>query len=297
MRCHWPFLILLSAPQLTRGWGDVGHRTVAYLAEQYLDDEGSKLIKDLLLNNGSDISDAAVWPDTIKWKRPETRPWHFIDANHPPKSCGVSYETDCGNGGCIISALEEMTHKALDLTLDKVSQAESLRFILHFLGDIHQPLHVEGAYKGGNGILVHFGRRRSHENLHSVWDTDIPHKINGIAHNIKHNDEREAAKRWAGRLAQSDLSRSLRGEECTDVSRAVECAMVWARETNRLNCEFVLKRGVEWLEENDLGGNYYDGAAPIVEAQVYRAGVRLAGWLNALAAERAARGDFVRADL
>lgn len=72
-----PLFFLISQP--VTGWGDVGHRTVAYLAEKYFTDQGSQLVEKLLANNdGYDISDAATWADKIKWKRPFTRPWHFI---------------------------------------------------------------------------------------------------------------------------------------------------------------------------------------------------------------------------
>jgi hypothetical protein len=67
--------------------------------------------------------------------------------------------------------------------------------------------------------------------------------------------------------------------------------MIWAKETNRLNCDFVFKNGVKWLLDHDLGGKYYDDAAPIVEAQILKAGIRLAVWLNALAADRASSGE------
>ena len=73
------FLVLLSALQLIAGWGDLGHRTVAYLAQKYLNDEGTHLVQNILrTNNNEDISDAAVWADRIKFRRPSTRPWHFI---------------------------------------------------------------------------------------------------------------------------------------------------------------------------------------------------------------------------
>jgi hypothetical protein len=67
--------------------------------------------------------------------------------------------------------------------------------------------------------------------------------------------------------------------------------MIWATETNRLNCDFVFKNGVEWLVKEDLGGQYYDEAVPIVEAQILKAGIRLAVWLNALAADRTSSGE------
>lgn len=70
-------LIWLCRPAL--GWGDVGHRTVAYVAEHYLTEEGSKLVDELLPHNENfDISDAGTWADEQKQKRPQTEPWHYI---------------------------------------------------------------------------------------------------------------------------------------------------------------------------------------------------------------------------
>lgn len=71
------FWCLLCGPTL--GWGDVGHRTVAYLAEEYLTEKGTEFLNKLLPHNKKfDISDAATWADEIKFKHPETRPWHFV---------------------------------------------------------------------------------------------------------------------------------------------------------------------------------------------------------------------------
>jgi hypothetical protein len=71
--------LFLSVYQPVASWGDVGHRTVAYLAERFFTEQGAQLANDLLTNNqGFDISDASVWADTVKRKRPYTRPWHYI---------------------------------------------------------------------------------------------------------------------------------------------------------------------------------------------------------------------------
>jgi hypothetical protein len=71
--------MLLSIPQPVIGWGDVGHRAVAYLTEKYLTDQGSDLVNKLLANDKDyDISDAATFADVIKQKRPFTKPWHYI---------------------------------------------------------------------------------------------------------------------------------------------------------------------------------------------------------------------------
>jgi hypothetical protein len=168
--------------------------------------------------------------------------------------------------------------------------SSKVKFLIHFIGDLHQPLHVEAKCRGGNEIHVHFDNHGGEkENLHSVWDTDIPHKINGLKHSLKHNEEKEPAVKWAEKLFQSQGLRPLQAE-CADTQKPLKCAMLWANESNRLNCDFVFKNGIEWLENHNLGEEYYDGAAPIVETQILKAGIRLAVWLNALAAERTAPG-------
>ncbi|CAI7667512.1 unnamed protein product [Penicillium pancosmium] len=180
-----------------------------------------------------------------------------------------------------------MTHQVQDLDLDKKQQGDALKFLIHFIGDLHQPLHVEDKCRGGNEIHVRFDNHGGEkENLHSIWDTDIPHKILGIKHRLKQNEEKEPAVKWAAKLFQSQGLRPLQAE-CADTQKPMKCSMLWAAETNRLNCDFVFQNGIEWLENHDLGGEYYDGAAPIVETQILKAGIRLAVWLNALAADRA----------
>jgi hypothetical protein len=95
---------------LCSGWGILGHRTIAYIAEFYLDYEGAWFAHQLL--NGSDISDASLWADQILdtptgyW----TEPWHYVPAKgEPPKTCGVVYERDCDPGkSCVVDAIEKM---------------------------------------------------------------------------------------------------------------------------------------------------------------------------------------------
>lgn len=75
----WSLLLLSYIFQLSRAWGDLGHRTVAYLAERYLNEQGAQLVEDLIVPTGDfDISDAAVWADKQKSRYPYTIPWHYI---------------------------------------------------------------------------------------------------------------------------------------------------------------------------------------------------------------------------
>ncbi|KAJ5682301.1 hypothetical protein N7462_005466, partial [Penicillium macrosclerotiorum] len=289
----WLLLSLSYTTQFTWGWGDLGHRTVAYLAEKYLDDHGTQLFEELVVPNDKfDISDASVWADKQKFKKPYTRPWHYIDAHDtPPDACHVSYEADCSEDGCIISAIENMTNQVQDQSLEKAQRADALKYLMHFIGDLHQPLHVEDKCRGGNDIHVCFdGRCPQKKNLHGVWDTDIPHKLNGLKQTPKHNDQKEPAVKWAEKLFQSQGVRPLQAE-CSDIKRPLKCPMIWAAESNRLNCDFVFKNGIDWLHDNDLGEEYYEGAAPIVEAQILKAGIRLAVWINALAADGVSSGE------
>ncbi|KAH8812931.1 phospholipase C/P1 nuclease domain-containing protein [Xylogone sp. PMI_703] len=288
------FMYLLLASTVL-GWGDVGHRTVGYLAQHYLTAEASQWVNSLLEDeDGFDISDAAVWPDYIKPNRTYTAGWHYLDANDsPPGLCAVDYNRDCPSiGGCAVSAIINQTSLVLDNSQNPTVRAEALMYLIHFIGDIHQPLHIENLDRGGNGIPVCFDSRCSPtENLHSIWDTDIIHKINGLNLTINQTEEREAAQKWADSLfasRQHDVE-----TECDDIDDPEDCAMEWARETNAYICSYVLANGVEWLENNDLGGDYYDGAVPIVESQIANAGARLGAWLNALAAIDSSSTRFV----
>jgi hypothetical protein len=176
---------------------------------------------------------------------------------------------------------------------------EALKFILHFIGDIHQPLHTEDLARGGNDIPVVFdGHKTQRTNLHSVWDSSIARKLIGLGFDAHAVEEKPAAVKWAAELAErvklssasasgssgSDLGLSL-ADECTDLADPNRCGIEWATESNALVCKYVLAPGLAWVKENDLGRDeYYEGAAPVVELQIARAGVRLAAWVNAIAA-------------
>jgi hypothetical protein len=110
-------------------------------------------------------------------------------------------------------------------------------------------------------------------------------------------EEKPAAVKWAAELAERvKLSSSLSAseglelglslaDECTDFEDLNRCGIEWATESNALVCKYVLAPGLSWVKENDLGrGEYYEAAAPVVDLQIARAGVRLAAWINAIAA-------------
>ncbi|KAK6524206.1 hypothetical protein TWF694_005863 [Orbilia ellipsospora] len=276
MRIKHLLPILLSATNVA-SWGFYGHKTVALLASRYLLPDTAVFVRTYLYKDQT-IMDAAVWADRyahIPLGR-YSKTWHYIDAkDDPPRVCEVNYSRDCAvhGSGCIVSALANMTDRIQDDSLPWPARAQALRFILHFLGDIHQPLHTESKLRGGNSIHVKF--HHADTNLHTVWDSKIIESARG------HPTERNIIS-FANDLEER-IESGLYAEEkdtwrgCLNVSDAEGCGVSWASDSNKLVCEYVLKDEVEGEE---LSGEYADGAVPLIERMVAMAGYRLAGWLN-----------------
>jgi hypothetical protein len=155
---------------------------------------------------------------------------------------------------------------------------EAFRFVIHLLGDLHCPLHVEGAFRGGNDVPVTFEGQNA--SLHFVWDVSMPQKL------TKSNEstEKAAAVDWAERLhkASNHVYEALgAGSALTSLD---ESSLSFAMETNQWVCKYVVKQGFEALKNKELSGNYYEGAVPIIENLLSKAGRRLAGRINLIAA-------------
>ncbi|MCJ1443639.1 MAG: hypothetical protein MMC23_004138 [Stictis urceolatum] len=294
-------LSLFVALPLVSAWAPLGHRTVAYLSTLSFEPSTSLFVSTVFANDvGHDISDQAVWPDLIRKERPETMQWHFIDArDNPPEQCGVVYKRDCelgGVAGCVVSALKNMTSILLDPNSSAPLLKEALIFTIHLIGDVHQPMHTEFVSYGGNLIPVCFDGQCGREvkaNLHSVWDAWIPGKMRNVTpYGQGDKEEKKEALEWASELYNKTLEASWSNKaegECINVTNPEECSLAWANESNEWVCEYAMKDGVEWLKTHDLGGEYYTGAAPVVQAMVGKAGMRLGSWLNAIVEERLKR--------
>lgn len=191
------------------------------------------------------------------------------------------------------------TKVAADTSNDFIDRKEALMYLIHFIGDIHQPLHTEDKDRGGNEIDVRFDGRK--ENLHGIWDSDILHKYRGFSQTLPKPREKIAAAQLANELYRAQQAglcnadtRCNLAEECSDLSTAQKCALRWASEANCRICTHVLQPSVEWLEEHDLGDGYFESAVPVVVELLGKAGVRLGAWLNALAAAQSPEGLVVQ---
>lgn len=308
-------LLLLAVD--VNAWGPLGHATVASIAMQYLLPETRSHVNKLLANDpapfvstasgsstsaasastsisGSLVSsiaaptapptkqltlvDIASWADDFRYT-PEgafSASFHYIDAeDEPPKKCNVKYQRDCGDSGCILSAIANYTSRVQDHSLDAKQRAQALKWITHFLGDIQQPLHDEAIAIGGNQINVDWNG--TVVNLHHIWDTEMPTKLAG-------QFTPENVKAWTKKIVKELEFGQFRHHKwdwasCTDIDAGAACPLVWAREANSFVCSYVLKTDPTGKEAS---GAYYEGAAPIIEMQIAKGGVRLAAWLNTI---------------
>ena len=156
----------------------------------------------------------------------------------------------------------------------------ALKWLVHFLGDITQPLHASGIAAGGNLINVIFGNRSTE--LHAVWDGDILYADAGVTsfpNSTLHPF-------FAGIVSRINDDYFFEPVDdcvvCTDLSRSLQCALVWARESNDWTCQYVYSHKI--TETDLLTSGYAEGAYPIVELQTAKAAKRLSIWLDALVA-------------
>jgi hypothetical protein len=167
-------VFLLAAPSLACAWGDKGHKTVATIALNYLTDNARADIQDLLGPDQQQFVEAAPWADQVRFSRPQTAPWHFVDIPYD----GVAYDPtrDCANNDCVVAKFKEFSDVLANKDLLRPVRVEALKWVIHFVGDVHQPLHAaDDNDRGGNEVWVTLDGKT--DKLHSVWDTALVNEL------------------------------------------------------------------------------------------------------------------------
>ncbi len=186
-------LALLFAPAPLCAWGCKGHQTIALIAEKHLTPEAKEFVEKLLRENPADsqsghycggpdfglLAAASNWADDIRRQHADTAPWHYI--NIPRGATHGPLQEYCGDRGCITKAIADQFAVLKDGTAASEKRAEALRFVIHFIGDLHMPLHTsDNNDLGGNCVPLKYLRRNPEEyrntyspNLHSLWDVAI----------------------------------------------------------------------------------------------------------------------------
>jgi len=247
----WLIAWLWAAP--SQAWGPLGHRMVGELAEQQLSAQTRSLLSDLLADEPSPrLADIAGWADDIRadpafrW----TGPLHYV--NLPRGRCEYLPARDCPSGNCVVGAIERF-HKALaNRSLPRAERAQALKFLVHFIADVHQPLHAGFADDlGGNRYQISFDGRGT--NLHAIWDGDV----------LKSRRLSEAA--YVAELARGRMPAA--GPLQAGAWAEASCRLIASAE--------VYPRG------HKLGRDYLERQRPFAEQQIRLAAVRLAALLEA----------------
>jgi hypothetical protein len=258
-------LLLSLVPALT-AWGPKGHQIVARVAAQHLSPKARAGVAAILglppdasltrlANELAAISNEA---DRIRASEPETGNWHFVDI--PLKENRYNAARDCaeqpGRGDCIINALARERNN-LKASAPAV-RSRALTFVVHLVGDLHQPLHAaDNGDRGGNNLKVKLLGKTS--NLHRVWDS-------GIIELFDLSDEEYA-----------DFLLDLAGPAPSVAAMQKGDPVAWAEEAHRIarNNAYKIPRNKR------LGDAYVDANGDVIDRQLLRAGLRLAAVLNA----------------
>ena len=171
--------IVLGSTGTATAWGEEGHAIVAEIAQRRLSD-ASRTAVEQILGRGVSLASIASWADDERARDPRTTRWHFVDipleanAYDPARDC----VPDAKEGDCAVAAIERERLIAGCPSRPVADRARALKFVVHLVGDIHQPLHAIEEKEGGNKVPVAVVLRKGanrHDafdsNLHVVWDS------------------------------------------------------------------------------------------------------------------------------
>lgn len=271
-------IVIFTVSHRADAWGKEGHYMVCKIAEQYLTETTSSAVLELLPEvAGGELAAVCSWADEMRFRYRWASPLHYINT---PGVCNYAESRDCHNskgekGMCVVGAINNYTNQLQTFgeSPNKYNLTESLMFLAHFVGDVHQPLHVGFENdEGGNTIIVHWYRRKS--NLHHVWDVSIIETAMEDYYNDDMNTMLEAIQvnitdAWSDEVDGWDKCRNKR----------VTCANTFASESINLACNYAYK---EVEQDSTLGDEYFFSRLPIVEKRIAQAGVRLAMILNTI---------------
>ncbi|MBV9481663.1 MAG: hypothetical protein JO249_13055 [Acidobacteria bacterium] len=259
------YFIFVFHPSALISWGPEGHEVIATLAQTRLTGNARRGVQWLI--GEASLASIANWADEIRPERDETYNWHFVDI--PMNASGFSDARDCflpeskhkdaenDHQNCVVDRIEFFQQILSDDHASTDSRREALQFLVHFVGDIHQPLHAVAEAAGGNRIHVtEFGSAACGQrpcNLHGVWDSGlIEHTNLTVDQYVAKLDELIVAEH---------LSPSGNAED-------------WANESH--DCA-----RAAWLNEGaQVDENYYREQITIVDRRLALAGLRLAALLN-----------------
>ena len=247
-------------------WSLPGHDIVCEIAFQRLTQAARSMVFEIRAHDpqpDETFYRSCRWPDASRYEdHKATYEYHFMNVVDPDAD-ELDMPRDCANYDCVqLAIVRYARYTSMDPGGSeslRIRRANALKFLGHFVGDLHQPVHVGYAHdRGGNDRIVQFFGQ-SDVNLHAVWDFHIPDRM-GL-----YDDPEATARRLEDEITGDEAA----AWENFDV-------VAWSRESYAIVRDLVYD-----LPASDrIGDEYFDRAAPIVERRFKQAGVRLAFLLN-----------------
>ena len=258
-------------PSPALAWGKTGHRVVAAIADTQLSGLARANIEKIL-GPGETLDEAANWPDEMRsapgqfWQKTST-PWHYVTLN------GILYDHAPSEGDAL-EALAKFSKTLRDPNASRADQQMALRFIVHLVGDLHQPLHNgKCCDRGGNDVKVNwFGKPT---NLHAVWDSQLVDE--------EQLSFTELAAKLERHISHDDVIKwwDINPRDWTSESAEIRDTLYPLPAKPKPGQK--VKKGEKLLP--DLSYAYVFKFTPVMEKRLSQGGVRLAAYLNALFAE------------
>jgi nuclease S1 len=241
-------LLVAMVPSYGWAWGSQGHQIIAALAQSQLTPAARKEVDRLLaLESGATLESVSTWAD--EHRNPATAAWHYV--NMPRGNCVYEAQRDCPGGRCVVEAIQKQSD-VLQSSASDDKKLLALKYLVHFVGDVHQPLHAGYADdRGGNTYQLQAFMRGS--NLHAFWDTGLIQNLN------------ESVPVLATRLGAMPIE--------------VDFSWTPAQAANE-SCAIVATQG--FYPERLVGLDYIQRFTPLMETRLKVAGSRLGALLNGL---------------
>jgi hypothetical protein len=283
------------APEPSHAWGRQGHRIVARVAAGNLLPATRDKLRAILGAGASAsaletaIANASIWPDLIDRDATGTERWHFINV---PISAPFSVSGLCTRDACVIAQIENM-QKGLRSNSPgfalrsparptRTMMSQQLAFLIHFVGDIHQPLHAAvNGDRGGNCVELRSPLAHSSPtmpdttNLHSVWDVDQVMEVMRAHNNSEATTARVLFERFRQGVTVAQLTPADWARESNDIARR----LVYQR-LGIPNYSAAPGRCARGIKPVSITSSYLSGNVAAVEQRLMQAGIRLSNILN-----------------
>jgi nuclease S1 len=259
-------LVSLGSTAPTWAWGRLGHRVIARLADKQLTPTARAAIA-ALLTSGESLADASTWADEHRRELPKTSPWHYVDVPLDEPRYHSVFAGDVPERGYVVDKIHDFRVAVTDPNQSVEDRRIALRFLVHFVEDLHMPMHVgENNDKGGNRTQVRFFDRGT--NLHSLWDSGM----------IEYVCDTEDF--WLRDLAALDTTEARAAAMKGTIEDWATESLLAARQAYQ-----VPETGKRLKSGQKLADAYLDANLPVARRRLYQASVRLAMVLNRAFAE------------